>query len=193
LYLALNQRAPASTYLVIKTAGDPRVLASGMRAAVASIDRDLVPYDVFPMDDLLQNSPNALLPLRVGAVFASSVGLLAVFLTTMGLYGLIAFMVTQRTREIGLRMALGADRWTVVRSILGQGGRLAGVGIALGLVGAFLVTRALGSLLIGVRVTDVSVFAAVAVGLALVTLASAFVPARRASRIDPVTALNKDG
>jgi ABC-type antimicrobial peptide transport system permease subunit len=113
------------------------------------------------MEELLRNSPNGLLSLRIGAVFASSVGFLAMVLAMMGLYGVIAYSVVQRAREIGL-----------------------------GLVRAYLVTRALGALLIGVRVTDVSVVAA---GLAIVTLASAFGPARRASRIDPVTALNREG
>jgi putative ABC transport system permease protein len=145
------------------------------------------------MDDIIENSPNGMLPLRVASAMASAIGLLAVALTIVGLYGVIAYSVTQRTREIGLRMALGANRWSVVRSVLAQGARMAGAGIVIGLFIAVGLTRALARLLVGVSATDVTVFGAVAIGLVLVTLGSAYLPARRASRIDPVIALKADG
>jgi len=192
LYLPIAQRPAAMAYLYIRTAGDPSSLIAPVRRAVASIDKDLVLFDAHTMTDIKDNSPNGLLPFRIGSVLATAVGVLALVLTIVGLYGVIAFSVAQRTSEIGLRMALGADRWKVVGSILGQAGRLAGAGIAIGLVVALLLTRGLAGLLVGVSVTDLSTFAAVVIGLALVTLGSAYLPARRASRIDPVTALRAD-
>ena len=125
----------------------------------------------------------------MGAGFATAIGLMALALTLAGLYGVIVFSVAQRTREIGLRMALGATSWTVVRSILADGGKLALGGIAIGVGGAILVSRMLGGLLVGSRAADIGIFAAVAIGLGLAAL-SPYLPARRAARIDPVKALN---
>ncbi|MEO8453399.1 MAG: ABC transporter permease, partial [Gemmatimonadota bacterium] len=193
LYLPLEQNYAPWVFLYVRTAMDPASAIAPLRARVAASDRDLVPFGMNTMENIIDTSPNGMLALRVGSTFASAIGLLAIGLTIVGLYGVIAYSVTQRTREIGLRMALGADRWSVIKSILAQGGRLAAAGIVIGLVGALLISRALAGLLVGVSTTDLSVFAAVVLGLVAVTLGSSFVPARRASRIDPLTAIRSDG
>ncbi len=185
LYLPLAQQYVPQVFLTVRTAGDPARLIEPVRAAMASADRDLVPFSANTMTDVIEKGPNGLLPLRIGAAAATAIGAVAIALTLMGLYGIIAYSVTERTREIGLRMALGASRWTVIRSVLGQGGRLAAIGIGLGILGALVVSRALAGLLVGVGTRDRVVFVAVAVGLALATLGSAYLPARRASQDRP--------
>ena len=118
-------------------------------------------------------------------VFAAS----ALVLAAVGIYGIVAFSVARRTQEIGIRMALGAERRDVLRLIVGEGARLAVAGVALGLAGAFAVTRLVASLLFGVSATDPATFAAVAALLAAVALLASYVPARRAMRLDPNVAL----
>ena len=189
LYLPLAQAYAPGVFLYARTERDPAQLVAQVPKAVAAADRDLVPFAVTTMDDGIEGSLGGMLTLRLGSAMASAIGALALILTCVGLYGVVAYSVAQRTREIGLRMALGATRWRVLRSILLQGGRLAAIGIAIGVAFALLTTRALAGLVVGVNVTDASIFLAVATALALVTLGSAYLPARRAARIEPVTAL----
>ncbi|MGA7314507.1 MAG: FtsX-like permease family protein [Silvibacterium sp.] len=113
----------------------------------------------------------------------------ALVLAAVGLYGVVAFFVTHRTQEIGIRMAIGAQRSDVLRLVLGEGTRLAAFGVVIGIVVSFAITRLLSSLLFGISATDPFTFAGVAVLLSLVALAAAYIPARRAMRVDPVTAL----
>ena len=113
----------------------------------------------------------------------------ALVLAAVGLYGVVVFFVTRRTQEIGIRMALGAQRSDVLRLVLGEGARLAAFGVVIGIVVSFAFTRLLSSLLFGISATDPFTFASVAVLLSLVALAAAYIPARRAMRVDPVTAL----
>ncbi|MFN0177199.1 MAG: ADOP family duplicated permease [Gemmatimonadales bacterium] len=193
LYRPVTQGTSRSAYFFIDATGDPLALTSVARAQVAAVDQDLVPFDLYSLNEIVRNSPNGMLPLRIAAAMASAIGLLATLLSLIGLYGIITFSVTQRTRELGLRMALGADRLTVLRSILVQGGRLVGAGIALGLVAAILGTRLLADVLVGVRATDFGVFVTAVILLTAVALCSAYLPARRASRIDPVSALKAEG
>jgi predicted permease len=189
LYFPLAQRYAPTAFLYLRTDVDPSAIAARIPATVGSVDRDLVPFGVFSLEDVLEHSVTGMLLPRLGSSLASAIGALALILTTVGLYGVIAYSVVQRTREIGVRMALGASRWTVVRGIVAQGGRLAALGIAIGVGLALMVTRALAGLVVGVSVTDLTIFVSVAAGLALVTLMSAYLPARRAARIDPVGAL----
>ena len=192
VYLPLAQRYSPEGFMVIRTAGEPAALIPAIRRTFASIDKDLAPFAFSTMRELVGGF-NGLLPLRLGAVIASAVGFLALVLAVVGLYGVIAYSVTQRTQEIGVRLALGADHGVVIRAILVQGGTLAGLGIALGVAGALVATRALGGLLISVSVTDRSVFGTVVVGLLLAALGSAYLPARRAARLDPVKAMRSGG
>ena len=191
VYLPLAQNYASTVFLHIRTAVDPAGLIVPVRSVVASIDKDLSPFAVTPMDEILETSPNGIMLFKLGAGFATAIGLLALCLTLTGLYGVIVFAVAQRTREIGLRMALGATSGAVVRSILADGGKLVLGGIAIGVVGAVLISRLLAGLLVGSRAADVAIFAAVAIGLGLAALLSTYLPARRAARIDPVKALNE--
>jgi putative ABC transport system permease protein len=122
------------------------------------------------------------------AVFAAS----ALVLAAIGIYGVIAYSVTQRTQEIGVRMALGATPPRVLRLVIGQGGRLAIVGIVLGLAGAFALTRVLEKMLFGITASDMATFATAALVLGTVAVIASLIPALRAARVDPVTALRHD-
>jgi putative ABC transport system permease protein len=117
---------------------------------------------------------------------------MALVLAAIGIYGVIAYSVAQRTQEIGVRLALGATPWGVVRMVLGQGGRLAVVGIALGLGGAAGLTRFLERMLFGVAPLDAVTFASTALGLGVITIVASLIPAWRAARIDPVTVLREE-
>jgi ABC-type antimicrobial peptide transport system permease subunit len=130
-----------------------------------------------------------LFPAHITGVLLSVFGGVALLLTVVGLYGVIAYSIVQRTREIGIRVALGANRRDVLRLVLGQGLKLTLTGAAIGLVGAFGVTRLIQDLLYGVSATDPIAFAVVTILLALVALAACYIPARRAMRVDPMEAL----
>ena len=188
-YVPMAQRYQPAVYLTVRTTTEPNDLIPAVRKAIQAADRQLVPFDVQSVDEMLETSPNGMLVFRVVATFASVIGMVAVVLTLVGLYGVISYSVSQRTQEIGLRMALGASHQTVVRSIVADGARLAGIGIGLGLVAAILLTRVLANLLVGARSLDGVILALVAVGLGAAALVSAYLPARRAARIDPVAAI----
>jgi MacB-like periplasmic core domain/FtsX-like permease family len=131
-------------------------------------------------------------PTRIGALVLGAFGALALLLAAVGLYGVVAHSVSRRTREVGIRIALGAERWQVVKMILGQGGRLALVGVALGVLAAAGVARVLDSLLYGVSGLDPAAYGAAAGVLLLVTLGANLVPAVAAARVDPVRALRNE-
>jgi predicted permease len=192
LYLPLAQQFSPRVSLFTRTRSDPALLLDPLRRAILTVDRDLVPSDLSTMGHMIETSANGMLMLRVGAAMASAIGALALILTCVGLYGVVAYSVAQRTREIGLRMALGADRWMVIRSVALQGAWLAGLGIAIGVAVALVATRPLAGLVIGVSVTDGAIFGGVAAALGLVALGAAYLPARRAARIDPVRALKAE-
>ena len=193
LYVPLAQRPSAMTFLFVRTRHDPGAIIPEVRAAVAVGDRRLTPFEMHSFNETLRNGLNGLLPMRVAAAFASAVGLLAAILAVLGLYGVMSYSVLQRTREIGLRTALGADRRSILLSVLNRGGRLLAIGLAIGLAAAIALTRQLAAMLVAVSATEVNVFIAAAVGLSAVALFSAAIPAWRAARIDPVVALKADG
>jgi putative ABC transport system permease protein len=178
-----------SMSLVIKTRVDPETLVPAVSEAVRSVDRDQPVYRVRTMEQIISDSLSSRrLNLWLLGVFAG----VALLLSAAGLYGVISFLVTQRTREIGIRMALGAEAADVLRLMMGRGAMLIGVGIALGLVGAFAFTRWLESMLYGVTTHDPLTFATIPFVLVVVALVATWLPARRASRLDPVRALRTE-
>ncbi|HET6647327.1 MAG TPA: FtsX-like permease family protein, partial [Pyrinomonadaceae bacterium] len=153
---------------------------------VTALDKDLPLLNVMPMTEQIAIS---LLPLRVAATVGGSLGLVGVVLAAIGIFGIVNYSVAQRTREIGIRMALGARTWDVLRMVLRQGLWLAMVGIVIGIVISFALTRALGSLLYGVGATDPLIFIGTSLALLAVAFIASYQPARRATKVDPLVAL----
>jgi putative ABC transport system permease protein len=175
--------------LAIRTSMNPLSVAKAAREAIWSIDRDLPISDVRTMDDIvdLEVADHKQQTTLLGAFAA-----LALVLASLGIYGVLSYAVTQRTREIGLRMALGADAGDVTRMVVGQGLALAGLGIVIGVVAAFGLTRTMTKLLVGVAAGDPAVYASVAALLALVAFVACYIPAFRAARVDPMIALRDE-
>jgi putative ABC transport system permease protein len=173
-------------YLVIRTASDPASLAAAATDIIHKIDPALPVMQVLTMDELLADSVS---PRRFSAVLTGIFAGLALLLAAVGIYGVMSYTVSQRIREIGIRMALGAQPRNVRGLILGRTLELAIIGVAFGLTGAAVLTRFLASMLFGVKAYDPLTFAAVAVVLTLVALAASYLPARRAMRVDPTVAL----
>lgn len=172
--------------LVLRTSSDPLSAVPAARRVIESIDPELLPYDVASMEQFVYNSVSEpRFNTTLLAIFAG----LALILATVGIYGVMSYAVTQRTHEIGVRIALGARRGDVLRSVLMQAAKRACAGIGVGLAGSLFLTRFLRTLLFDVRPTDALTFAAVATLLAAVALLASYIPARRATRIDPLAAL----
>ncbi|HSS21011.1 MAG TPA: ABC transporter permease [Pyrinomonadaceae bacterium] len=172
--------------IVIRTDGDPGALASAVRGAIAEIDAAQPIYDLQTLDQLVAKS---LGQRRFTLVLMLLFGVIALLLSAVGIYGVMAFAVTQRTQEIGVRMALGARTTDVLKLMVGSGMSLAAIGVAIGLVGAFAITRLMASLLFGISPTDIATFGLVSVGLLLVAFLACYLPARRATKVDPLIAL----
>ena len=173
-------------YVVVRTASDPVALAAAVTDVIHKADSNLPVTHVMTMDGLLTDTIS---PRRFSATLVGVFAVLAVVLAAVGIYGVMSYTVSQRTQEIGVRMALGAQLTSVRRMILGQTLKLTLMGVALGLAGAFVVARFLTSLLFGVGVYDPLTFLGVAVLLVAVALAASYVPARRAMRVHPIVAL----
>jgi putative ABC transport system permease protein len=174
---------------VVRTDADPAVLASSLRAAIRALDPTLPVSAVQTMRSVVtQINGRARFQTLLLAAFAAAAALLA----AIGIYGVMSYAVSKRTREIGVRMALGADPRSVQRLVVAQGMAVALAGAAAGLAGAFLLTRLMAGLLYGVRPGDPLTFAAMAVALLGVALAASWIPARRAARIDPMRALRAE-
>ena len=172
--------------LVLRTAVEPESLVSAVRKEVSDLDKNLPVYGVQTMDEVL-SAEVASQRFNAGAL-AGFAGL-AVLLAGVGIYGVMAYAVSQRTREMGVRIALGAGPGTVLRMILNQGFRMALIGVGLGLAGAFALTRLMSGLLFGVKLSDPETFVVVTAALLGVALVACWIPARRATRVDPVIAL----
>ncbi|HTG91148.1 MAG TPA: ABC transporter permease [Pyrinomonadaceae bacterium] len=179
-------RATPSLAIVVRTQGDPAGLGSAVRAAIAEIDPAQPIYEMQTLDQLVAKSlDQRRFTLMLMVVF----GVMALVLSAIGLYGVMAFLVTQRTQEIGIRMALGARAVDVLKIVVGSGMFLASLGVAVGLIGAFALTRLMSSLLFGVSPTDLVTFGLVTVGLLTVAMLACYIPARRATKVDPLVAL----
>lgn len=172
--------------IAVRTTGDPAAMVKSIAATVTSIDRDLPIMDVRTMDQILNES---LASDQFQTILYGTFAAFALLLAAIGIYGVMAFAVAQRTREIGLRMALGASRDTVVALILREGIALALTGSALGLLGAAFVGRAMKSMLYGVGTVDIGAICAVAILLLAAALLACFIPALRAAQVDPMVAL----
>jgi predicted permease len=187
LYVPAEQQGFANGGTVyVRAAGDPEHMFNLLRTEVRAVDAGVPMYDMRTLTDQLEIS---LLTERLLATLSSVFGCLATLLAAIGLYGVMAFMVARRTREIGIRMALGAGQGTVVWMVLRETLTLAGIGVGIGLVGAYGVTRLIQAQLFGIEPTDLLTMAAASLGIAAVTALAGYIPARRATGIDPMSAL----
>jgi putative ABC transport system permease protein len=191
MYFSASQFPNVEQNLIVRAkAGlNPHFLVSPIKEQIAALDRDQSVSDIATMEENIDDSlASQRLTMTLLSVFAG----LALILASIGLYGVMALIVTQRTRELGIRFALGASRGDVLRLVLGQGAVLVGIGLATGLLGAFVVSRALRSVLYNVAPLDPAALISALLTLSLVALIACFVPARRASRVDPVEALRAE-
>jgi len=185
-YVPLWQNGLDSAAVVVRTSLAPDWVASSMRTLVRSLDPTVAVADVRTMNQLVSG---ATAERRFQTLLLTAFGGVALFLSLVGLYALMTYSVQQRTAEIGIRMALGAQRRSVMRLILKQGAALALAGVALGLACAWALTRSMASLLFEIEPTDAAAFCAAAILFCAVALAACYVPARRATRVDPMVAL----
>jgi predicted permease len=186
LYLPLYQLYRAQMTVHARVTGDPKAFAATLENTVHQLNSELPLYDVSTLKDTIQL---ATVPTRIAGTFVGAFGLLALVLAAVGVYGVISYSTRQRTQELAIRLALGAESREVFRLVLSQGLRLALIGISIGLVVSILLTPFLKDLLVGVTSTDMLTFAMVSVLLCLVALLACFVPAWRATKVDPMAAL----
>jgi len=185
-YLPFRQTAWSRQHVVVRAAGDPLALGPAARSAVAGIDKDIPVFNMTTMDELITASVAA--P-KFRTVLVTTFAIVGLLLAAIGIYGVMAYAVSERTHELGIRIALGADRRDVVRLVIGEALLQAAAGVAAGLAGAFATTRLIQSLLFGVTTTDTGTFAAISALLVVTALVASYFPARRAMRVDPMIAL----
>ena len=186
VYLPQYQIYRSTIIIIARTTGDPLTFGKTVENTIHELNADLVVFDVTTLESREQI---ASFPQRVAGTFVGAFGLLALVLAAVGIYGVTAFTTRQRTHEIGIRMALGANKEDILRLVLGHGFRLTLSGVGLGLTASFALTRYLGSMLLGVTSTDALTFSSVAILLCAVALFASFIPAHRAMRVDPMVAL----
>jgi len=186
IYYPMEQSYGSSGTLIVRTNSDPKAMIAAVRNEVQRLDPKLPVYDVKTLEEHMSLS---LFPARVAAAVLGGFGLVALILAAIGIYGVTSYSVAQRTRELGIRMALGAKRRDVVVMIVRQGAILAGIGLGTGLLVAFALTRWMASILYGVSATDAVVFVGVSMLLGVVTLIAGYLPARSAAQVDPMIAL----
>ena len=173
---------------LLRTSNNQRGVVSAVREVVLSLDKDVVVF----VEPLEENMRRGLEPARIGAWFSGTVSLLALLIAATGIYGMLSYLVVERTSEIGIRMALGAQRPSVLLLIISDGMKLAVIGIVIGVAVAFVLTKVMSSLLFGVGQTDALTFAAVSTGALAVALLACYIPARRATKVDPLVALRNE-
>jgi hypothetical protein len=174
---------------VIRTDAEPRSFIAGLRSDLQAVDKDVPPHNVATMEQVIAKK---VADPRFYTLLLGSFSALALALSAAGIYSVISYSVTQRMREIGIRLALGAQSGAILRLVVGQGMALTLAGLAIGLAGAFALTRVLSDFLYQVSVTDPGVFALLSLLLAVVALLACYLPARRASKVDPVVALRHE-
>jgi putative ABC transport system permease protein len=185
-YLPLTQNYSPAAIMLVRTSGRPEAMISSVRSQVQQLDSNLALTNVQTIGELLSQG---LWAPRMGAALLAVFGGLALVLAIIGVYGVLSYSVNQQTREIGIRMAMGAQPGRVLQLVVGQGMRLAGAGLVLGLLVAFAAMRLLESLLFGVSSHDPLTFGAVSLLLALAAVLACYIPARRATKVDPIIAL----
>jgi putative ABC transport system permease protein len=176
----------APSYLAVRTAGDPMSAANAVREQIWAVDKDQPVTGVMPLEDMLSDY---LAPRELQSSLLGGFAGFALLLAALGIYAVLAFSVAQRTQEIGVRVALGAQQSDILRNILSQGLKLAGIGVAIGVAGALALSQLVASLLFGVSATDPLTLAGAVAVLLLVAAAACYIPARRAMRVDPMVAL----
>jgi predicted permease len=189
LYLPVFQNVGYAMAVYIKTESDPKRLTAALHQAVQSVDPDLPVFGEKGMDEIVATS---LSERRFAMQLVSVFGIVALLLAGVGIYGVMAYSVSQRTREIGIRLALGADTRVIMRWVLRQGMGLTVIGIGAGLIGAFALTRLLAGMLFDVGATDPLTFVGLALVMSFVALAACYIPGRRATRVDPMIALRHE-
>ena len=189
IWTPLTQDYMSSGSLMVRTEGNPESVFAAIRSQVQTLDPNL---PLFEVKTLTEHMRFALFPARVAAIVLGVFGLVALLLSAIGIYGITSYAVSQRTHEIGIRMALGAQLGDVLRLVLTHGLKLTLIGAAIGLAGAYLATRAIRSVLYGVSATDPLTFVSVSVLLIGVALFACYVPARRATKVDPMIALRNE-
>jgi putative ABC transport system permease protein len=186
IYVPYLQEPASDMHVVLRAVGDPLNSVADVKAAVRAVDANQPVYDVATMDQRLSES---IAPQRFNALLVGMFALLALGLGAIGIYGVLAYSVAQRTHEIGVRVALGARREDVLALVVGEGMRIVALGMGIGLLGALALPPLLRSLLFGVKPSDPVTLVAVSVGLALVAALACYLPARRATKVDPMVAL----
>jgi ABC-type antimicrobial peptide transport system permease subunit len=189
LYLPVAQSTPTFSNVVARTSGPPLALAPAVRAAVWTVDRDQPVWSIRSMDELLAQSTGRL---RFTMILTGAFAVLALILGAIGVYGVMSHTVVQRTREVGIRLAVGARPARVVREIVGRGARVTAVATVVGLVASVGASRLLAGQLFGVQPSDPPTYLAGALVLAAVALLACWIPARRAAKVDPMTALRTE-
>jgi predicted permease len=190
IYTPLRQNYSPAAALHVRAATDAASLAPAVRALVQELDPTLSVFNIRTLEAQVEQS---LAPLRINVIMLATFGTLALLLAAIGLYGVASYSVSQRTREIGVRMALGARPASVLKLVLGQGLALVGIGLAVGLAAAFLLARAVPQdLLPNVSTSDPMTFASTSIILGIVALLASYIPARRATKIDPLIALRAE-
>jgi putative ABC transport system permease protein len=192
-YLNFNQmpadRWPGSVRrinLLTRTDVEPTSLAASVRGQIAALNKDQAVFNVRTMEQIVSQS---VAPRRFSMLLLAVFAVVALALAVIGIYGMLSYAVAQRTREIGLRMTLGAQRTDVMRLVIGHGMKLAIAGVVLGLIASFALTRTMKNLLFGVSATDPITFVSITVLLAVVAFVACWIPARRATKVDPILAL----
>jgi putative ABC transport system permease protein len=186
LYMCMFQNVGYAMAVYLRADGDPKSLTQALRREVQAVDPNLPVFGERTLEEVVSAS---LAQRRFALQVVGGFGVLALLLAGVGIYGVVAYSVSQRTREIGIRLALGASSGAILRWVFGQGMRLTLVGLGAGLAGALVLTRLLRGLLFGVETTDPLTYAALALLLAAVALLACYVPARRATKVDPMVAL----